>query len=124
SVSRRRGVVKRRAIQVDTTTLRPSANRATAAMIPVTLARKVYGSDSVTVNAYGRKASPFGYGGSVEETPRAWVWPGFGGTSSWNAIGAARAAWNLSISPSFVTQPNVIETSAWPRSSAMNRCTR
>ena len=44
--------MKRRAIQADTSTLSPRANSATAASKPVTLARKVYGSDSVTLIAY------------------------------------------------------------------------
>ncbi len=49
--------MNRRAMAADTSTLSPSANRATAASSPVTLAsavaRKVYGLDSVTRTAYG-----------------------------------------------------------------------
>ena len=62
SVRRRNGVVKRRAMAADTSTLSPSAKSATAASRPVVLAsavaRKVYGFDSVTRTAYGLNRSP------------------------------------------------------------------
>ena len=98
SVRRRSGVVKRRAMAADTSTLSPSANSATAASRPVTLAsavaRKVYGLDSVTWTAYGlnevaRRRSVCGPGRSSPASGRPaasasrliWIGPPFAGTN-------------------------------------------
>ena len=55
-------MVKRRAMAADTSTLSPSANSATAASSPVTLAsavaRNVYGFESVILTAYGVNTAP------------------------------------------------------------------
>ena len=79
SVRRRSGVVNRRAMAADTSTLSPSANRATAASRPVTLAsavaRKVYGLDSVTSTAYGLNRSPPPDSPGCTETFFSCVWP-------------------------------------------------
>ena len=119
-------MVNRRAIAAETSTLRPSANRAMAARTPETLARavarNVYGLARATSIAYGVKtASPAGNGLSTK-TVRSCVCPATGLAVSGNVSGSPSAGWKAGLpSPCVTHQPNVIVTSAWPSLLAMIR---
>ena len=127
SVRRRSGVVNRRAMAAETSTLSPSANRAIAASSPVTLARavarNVYGLASVTSRAYGVKTGSPAVIRLVDETVRSCVCPARGlGRERERQRRHPSRRWKTLPSPCGTHQPNVIVTSAWASLSAMICC--